>query len=211
MAFISIQGFDIDASLRETHAFDSEVTEHPVEAGADIADHVRARPIIVQIEGVVSNTPIGELVANRRAGSIPTDDAFKWLMDIRDAREPVSIITALKNYDNMVLESLNVPLDSRTGDALRFTASFKQIVLVTNLRTTLRVATSAKSAQLKVDRGQVAAKFIADGFTSVGVKLSQWDNALAKIKKSSSPSPRATQFDEGPQPTGAGSTRGNLL
>ena len=140
-----IAGFEIDAALNEDHSFDSEVTEHPVESGADIADHVRARPISVDIEGVVSFTPLVE-----RTGR-PTDDFFAHLIAIRDAKEPITIETSLKVFENMVLTSLSIPIDAKTGESLQFRATFVQIQLVTNVRTFVRVA--APRARGKLTRG----------------------------------------------------------
>lgn len=142
-----IAGYPVDVAVSEDHSFDSEVTEHPVERGADVADHVRARPITLTIEGLVSDDPIGTVRDQRLAsagGSIehapPSDDAFALLLSVRDAREPVTIVTSLRTYEDMVLTSLSVPRGARTGHALRFMATFVQVQLVTNLRTTVRVA-----------------------------------------------------------------------
>lgn len=48
--------FDIVES--ETHVHKSTATEHPVETGSNISDHIRNDPIRVTIKGVVSNFPI---------------------------------------------------------------------------------------------------------------------------------------------------------
>lgn len=148
---ILIDGYEIDVAVTETHGFESEVTEHPVESGADIADHVRARPIVVTLDSVVSDTPIGDLAARRSTDTLPSREALARLLAIRDAREPITIETDLRVYDNMVMESLSIPRSVQTGDALRFSATFKQIQLVTNARTTVPVA--IPRAKKKVDRG----------------------------------------------------------
>lgn len=158
MAVVFIDGFEIDAAAQEEHSFDSEVTEYPVEKGADIADHVRSRPIVVTIEGIVSDTPLGSLRERRItefgdplvAGDV-SEGMFAKLQKIRDAREPVTIVTSLRKYDNMVLQSISIPRDATTGDALRFRAQFIQIVLVTNARTVIR--TAEPGGKKKTDQG----------------------------------------------------------
>jgi hypothetical protein len=137
---IFINGFLIDATVSETHEFSSEVTEHPVENGADVTDNVRARPIRITMDCVVSDTPIGFVRDVRGENALPSDDAYALLIDLRDSREPVDIETSLRTFENMVLESLSIPRSPQNGDALRFTASFVQIQLVTNARTTVRTA-----------------------------------------------------------------------
>ncbi|HEY1815558.1 MAG TPA: hypothetical protein VGG74_24590 [Kofleriaceae bacterium] len=145
---IIVGGYTIDASIREVHTFESEVTQFPVEQGSPISDNVRPKPITVQLEGIVSDTPLPPIVQSREVevvGSGPGDDdsppsvdAIAALLAIRDAREPVPISTALKSYDNMALQNLEIPRDSTTGEALRFTATFVQIVIVTTTRASVR-------------------------------------------------------------------------
>jgi hypothetical protein len=49
----------------------------------------------------------------------------------------------------MVLADLSVPTDARTGDAIRFSAEFRQIQIVTNARTVITVPRAKK----RVNRG----------------------------------------------------------
>lgn len=55
---LQIASIWIDVSIREEHSRGAEVTQHPVEEGADVTDHVRLQAPTLQIEGVVTNTPI---------------------------------------------------------------------------------------------------------------------------------------------------------
>jgi len=47
----------LDASVREVHTATSTVTDHAVERGSNVADHIRPDPDSLTIEGVISNTP----------------------------------------------------------------------------------------------------------------------------------------------------------
>ncbi len=141
-SIVMIDGFSIDASISEEHGFNSEVTEYPVETGGDITDNVRAKPITVTLECIVSDTPLGDFVNIRDSGSIPSVIAYSRLTKIRDKREPVTIITSLDTFENMVLTDLSIPRKAETGHAIEFSATFQQIILVTNNRSTVRVAIS---------------------------------------------------------------------
>lgn len=151
-----IDDLEIDAEISSDHNFDAEVTDHPVEKGANVTDHVRPQPITLTVDGVVSNTPIGG-VAERRIASngladvFPSDTAYERLQEIFYAREPISIQTARKTYESMVMQSLHVQDSADVGDSLQFKATFKQVQLVTNLRTAVRVA--QPRGQRKVNRG----------------------------------------------------------
>lgn len=177
-----IGGFELDASVNETHSFESEVTDHPVEKGADVTDHVRARPIMLMIEGVVSDSPIGDIRDRRSVTTSPSNDALAHLLDIRDKREPIVVETALKVYENMVLQSLEIPRSASTGEALRFRATFKQVQLVTNLRTTIFVA--FPSGAKKVNRGNKPSKTVTNAPGPSSTTPTARKSILAKLKDS---------------------------
>lgn len=47
----------LDASIHETHTATSTVTDHPVERGSNVADHIRPDPDVLTMEAIISNTP----------------------------------------------------------------------------------------------------------------------------------------------------------
>ena len=53
-----LSALEFDATLSEVHSASATVTEHPVEKGAAITDHVRPQLDRVQLEGLITNTPI---------------------------------------------------------------------------------------------------------------------------------------------------------
>lgn len=141
--YVLIDDFLIDCSLRETHTFDSEVTDYPVESGSSITDNIRPRPITVEIEALVTNTPIGLMVENRifegDSDKQPVIKIYDRLQRIRDNRKPVTISTSLRTYDNMAMKGLTIPRGEHQ-DAMTFTVSFQQIQTVENVRS-IRVST----------------------------------------------------------------------
>lgn len=64
----------IDVALSEKHSLTADVTEHPVEEGVNITDHVRPQPRTVQLEGLVTNHPT-ELPLSHAGGVRASDDA----------------------------------------------------------------------------------------------------------------------------------------
>ena len=140
---VLIDGYPIDVTTGETHTFPLEVTSYPVEKGADIADHVRAKPIKVSLDCIVSDTPIGAVAshATRKDGSIPSGTIYQKLLKLRQDGTPVVVSTSLDVFEDMVLSDLSVPRESGEPHQLHFKAEFTQIIFVTNNRTTVRVAT----------------------------------------------------------------------
>jgi hypothetical protein len=102
---------------------------------------VKAKPARVTLtDGFVSNTPPEDLVDVRGANSIPAEEARERLEAIHAAREPITIVTTLRIYENMIMESLSVTRTAKDVESLHFKATFREIKFVTNERTTIRVA-----------------------------------------------------------------------
>ena len=54
---------------------------------------------------------------------------FQLLVALQTARETITIVTGIQTYENMVIESLSAPRSGRDGKSLRFTASFREILV----------------------------------------------------------------------------------
>ncbi len=123
---------ELDASISETHARSVEITEHPVEAGVNVSDHVRQQPDNVVITGIISNTPAalpgtasgiaGGAVSNRDR------DAFEILEDLQLNATIVTVISTIKVYDSMLLQNFTAPRDAGQGDSLNVTMTFRELL-----------------------------------------------------------------------------------
>jgi hypothetical protein len=80
--------------------------------------------------------------------------ALETLRAIHAARMPVSIGTGASEqngqistnvYDNMIVETLEIPREQNTGDALHFTATLKEIIIVSSQTAPLPKVTNGKS------------------------------------------------------------------
>lgn len=158
----SISGFLIDCLISDNHTYASEVTKFPVESGSTISDNIRNEPLVVVMECLVSNTPIGNLVTLRNGGRTrlealadplntagisrdPVQTAYNLILAIRAARQPVVIKTSLDTFANMALQNVSIPRESGRGDDLKFTATFQQIEIVVNRRTRRVAIVGAKA------------------------------------------------------------------
>jgi hypothetical protein len=129
----------IDAVIKETHELRAQVSEHPTESGESFCDHVQNLPVQIQIDGIISNTPmtlVGLTVLSSLANYLTdrsndlAEEAFRKLQDLFTKREPIIIATTLKEYPNMVLESLSIERGGGTSESLHFKATAKQVRLV---------------------------------------------------------------------------------
>lgn len=191
----------LDASITEQHRFANQITEHPVEEGAAISDHARPLPDGLTMEFVITNTPIGARASRsvERWGVRftshteqdapigapgPAADALTKLLAIRNEGRLVTVYTTLRTYESMAIESLDVPRDRTTGEALRGTATFKRVRVVKNKLTRVVVARDPRAGQ-KVKTGKQAtpaATEDASGLYTLSTGLSEsGNNTLSKV------------------------------
>jgi len=141
-----------DVVTSETHQMASEATQYEIEDGSDISDHVINRGKLLTIEGEITDDPITILdtgifertIANVTPSILrsklsfglggdkgkPSKEVFDQFEKIYDNKIPLTIITGLKKYDNMIMENLSIPRTSKTVRSLKFTATFRQIRIV---------------------------------------------------------------------------------
>ena len=148
----SIGSVELDASISESHSGDVDVTDHPVESGAAISDHARAQPEKLTLEGIISNTPIAPFDEGAPPDQTRAGQAYADLLVLKDAGELISVVTALRTYEDMVLVSLNVPRDAATGNVLRFSASFKQVRVVNSQTVQITTAEDKTKAKKRLDK-----------------------------------------------------------
>lgn len=126
---------ELDCSVSERHSARVEVTRHPIEDGAQPSDHARELPDVLTIDGILSNAPLGPRRISRgvRGAGAPgyAQEAFGRLMKLKRDRRLVVVVTAHRAYERMMLTALDVPRDARVGDAIRFSATFEEVRVVT--------------------------------------------------------------------------------
>lgn len=199
----------IDASLRENHERSAEATENEVEDGAIITDHVRLKNRTVTLDCMISDAPVSILGLG-----VSTDDflgaakdfsggdksafeglvkaerkkpaeAWKYLNELLEKRQPFSIVTALQRYENMVITKLSAPRTPENGRSLMFTVELKQLTIVKSqvvkiAAFKLQKGGAANSGQSKNDLGKQATKqasgaqednssLLLKGFKKVGI------------------------------------------
>ena len=121
----------LDGSMAQSHTISAKVSEHPVEGGADIADHVQPTSPRLSINGVIAAYPLS-------GGGAPGREIDGWtvLRQVIDDAQPVTVVTSLETYDNMVLVSLSVAREPGGASCIYPTLELQQIRVVQR-RTTL--------------------------------------------------------------------------
>ena len=124
----------LDVALDFSHAASLEVTEYPVEEGADIQDHVRQRPRMLEMTAVVSAEPVAEQLQ----GQIDRDrDVWTDLVEISQSYELCTIDTDLETYENYLLADVSTTTTKDVGQGLMIQLSFRPYRSVTFETTTI--------------------------------------------------------------------------
>ncbi|PZQ49758.1 MAG: hypothetical protein DI556_09815 [Rhodovulum sulfidophilum] len=116
----------VDVAISTEHTREAEATQHPVEYGVMISDHIVRRPARLEISGFVTDTPL--FAAGFSLGTARSSATFHLLNSMLDARAPIYVLTPRRLYPSMVIERVRVP-EGREG-ALRFECSMKEITQV---------------------------------------------------------------------------------
>ena len=151
-----VAGIVVDATISEEHLTEVDLTENPVEDGAVVTDHVHIKPAQLTIQGVISDTPLGYAVIGNIQNVIRSVtslfgkssrsiDAYNDLLKLQKSRQPFTVTTGLKRYENMILVSLSVPRTAATGRAIHFSAVMREIRIVKSKTTTVSLSSSVSS------------------------------------------------------------------
>jgi hypothetical protein len=125
-AFGNLYGnIELDAALDENHEWSAEATSNPVEVGAPVTDHVIDQSDKLRIRGFVTDTPLTS------SPSLPqisrSQDVFDLLYELIKLKEPMTVYTKHKIYDDMVLTNVTIPRAAGVGEAIEFSAEFINI------------------------------------------------------------------------------------
>ncbi len=125
---------DIDATLDEKHEWKVEATKNPVEEGAPITDHVIEHSDKLSISGTITNSPLRGELAGQYFGGLNqeprTQTTFDLLYELIKRREMVTIYTKHAIYDNMIIENISIPRNSKIGEEIQFSMDAVNIRLV---------------------------------------------------------------------------------
>lgn len=146
---------ELDASVTETHRSTAEVTQHPVEVGADLTDHVRAMAQEIDIVGVVSNTPV-PLDANVVLPSVPggdptsrAEDAVEALARLQATGTLCTVTTTLKSYRNMYMLALSTTRDASRGNVAELQMTWTEVRFAATKRVASPVPQTTTGASKK--------------------------------------------------------------
>lgn len=141
----SVGGVSLDLVLDENHSKSAEVTENPLQDGRAISDGIYLKLREGSLTGLVSNHSLKHTEElekeNQNAEGLlniaqwqplknRAADAWNELKAVMDAKQTVTIVTALEVYENVAITNIDTTLDGESGDALAIRITFKQVKTV---------------------------------------------------------------------------------
>lgn len=116
---IFVAGVPVTSRLQEAYTMQSDATQHSVESGAVLTDHVILQPVKVDLSFEVSNWEPGR-----------SEYALDLLTELWQKRIPLDLLTEHKKLESMVLTSLQADNSAPVWRRLSFRATFQQIKFI---------------------------------------------------------------------------------
>ena len=134
---IPLFSFSVDATSSIQHNMTNVTTNHAIEDGSDVTDHIINRPDTLSVSGVISDSPssffaIGNplITSALNGGKISKQVLDDYFLKARNDKLLFSITTGLRAYENLVMTSFSVTETAQTANSLNFTASFTVVKFV---------------------------------------------------------------------------------
>lgn len=128
-----------DLLVDESHTLEFEASDHPIENGAVITDHVTQKLRTCTVTGMFTNFPdrneFGESTDGYTGVQVSDGtpvkdnrarDMFIALENLAMQRKPVRLVTALHVYPEMIITSLPVKFGADDGESIKFTMTLRE-------------------------------------------------------------------------------------
>ncbi|ENK6891563.1 phage baseplate protein [Escherichia albertii] len=123
----------------------ADITSYPVESGAEVSDHVQIKNTTFKLSGIITETPIRlekDLLYSAGVNGTRISQAIEYLDKIFDGRQPITLVTEHKVYENVILSGISY--DYKSEFAMQFDLEFEQIRLVSKAEVNV-IATKTQS------------------------------------------------------------------
>lgn len=138
-----------DVVITEKHSDTLEITEHPVEKDAPVADHAFKRPPELVMEvGFSGGGSLLDLLDTSSIGlslGLSPNEVYQQLIDLQESRVPFDVVTGKRLYTNMLIRVLDVTTDRTSENVLMATLTLRGVIISSTQ--TISVADKADMSQ----------------------------------------------------------------
>ncbi|PAV02596.1 hypothetical protein CBG25_09905 [Arsenophonus sp. ENCA] len=132
-----------DVIISEKHHDTLEITEHPVELGAEIADHAYKRPAEVTMEvGFSSGGSLLDFRDTRHVGiglGLSAPEIYQQILALQASRQPFDVITGKRKYQNMLIRAIEVTTDKHTETVLMAILTLRELNITQTQKASMTV------------------------------------------------------------------------
>lgn len=157
----SVGGVEFDAATLTIHTKTAAVTQHPVESGGTITDHITLQPDKVRIDGVFTNEPLpSQLLKKLSAYGIPSlgprraESLYRDVIDLYESKTPVDVVTDLDAYTSMAIVSVSVERNASKAGGVFVAIELEKITTVESQQVASPTPPSTSAAASKVPKGK---------------------------------------------------------
>lgn len=140
----NVNGIFADAVIEEHHTDESEITEHPVEVGSVIADHMYKRPSELMLTYVWATG--GQQNTQRDVSFLKT--LYTKFLVLKDGATLLQVVTGKRVYQNMVVRSIDVRTDLNSENILELHLGLREIITASTQTVPLTPAAQQALPQL---------------------------------------------------------------
>lgn len=123
----NIGGYFFDGFTKVSHTRQLQVTENPVETGAAIVDHAYIKPAEITISVVMSDVHQSMVPGQFTGGYSRSVNAWNLLKKLQEDRIPMSVLTRLGLYSNMLITEIRADDTAETFRALNADVTLREI------------------------------------------------------------------------------------
>jgi hypothetical protein len=116
-------------TINENSIDSIEITQQPVQQGANIADHAFKKPTTLSIQILMDGAP-GFSLSGGLSAPQSLSTIYKNLLALQNSFIPFNCTTPKRTYYNMLFATLGVTTEKGTENILSVNATFQQIITV---------------------------------------------------------------------------------
>lgn len=166
---VSIDGITFDALIESDEEYTSDIPQYPVEDGYIVSDNVTNKPLELSMTLFLTNTPVTH-AARHGISPMRVDEVTSRLLQMREKKDVVKIVTSDKTYDDMGLTSLSIPKEVKGSREIKVTF---QKVIKTHTEQVNIPESYGKSGKTGANAGTAKTKVVNTG-SSGGSTLYEW-------------------------------------
>ena len=143
-----IDTIPIDLIIDESHTMSNTITQHRIENGSIISDHIQNNLRTGDLTGLISNFSLKKagILSNR------AQDTFDKLKELWQKRKLVDISTIHDVYQQVGILNINPTRTEDTGEVLEFAITFQEVNIVNLKEITIEASINLTNMNSDINR-----------------------------------------------------------